>query len=948
VVPGGRQQPANFNHVGSREDRYIRMVNLRTSRQAVLAVAIAVLIAAYPSAPHAQSLPTLRLQDTARWETLVPSATRLGLSPDGTVLAYRVDRSNWDDELRVTRRSDGRSLVIPFGRDPEYSEDGRWLMYSIGHSSADEAQLKADHRPVRDGLGVLQLSTFTETRFAEVEDAAFSADSGFLAVERYTPRPAGGRGGGRRSTDADTLHLYLRSLASANAADTAFDNVEQFEWQPDHGHRIAMIMGGDSQGATRVLLVDPAAAAANAIVIDDAPTVFRHLAWSGDGNDLAYLRRHPSATDDRGFDVVTARGAGAGARALSVYDASKDARFPAGTRIVDARTPSWSSDGRTVFVGIADAAPAARADDTDGAEVRIWHWTDVKVIPRQAEDLNDARAPSRLAAVNLADSHLVPLATSLTARVTPIDGTSLALVADWTAYAMARTLGRPAADLSLVDIRTGQRTPFATGVDDNQVHIRPDGGALVFLRDDHVWALNTRTHALTDLSAASGARLIDTDADTTAPHKPLFGIGGWSSDGALIAYDRYDIWRIGADGTGARALTNGAAARIRHRIATITDDNAGDRTIDFTQPVYVELFGERTKQSGYARLMPGGALERLIYQDRHIDSLATAAKGSVYAYITQDFDVSPNIFIGGATLADARAATATNPQQSRYAWGRSTVIDYTTARGDALQAALYYPAGYTAGRRYPTIVKLYERLSDEVHDYVSPSDMDESNIAIFTELGYCVIAPDIRYRPRDPGVSTVDAVTAAVARAVALGVTDAAHVGVIGHSWGAYGSAFLATHTANTFAAAVAGAPITDLISQYGDHHWNTGIAETDHIETGQQRMQVPYWDDVDAYVRNSPIFGVATMTTPLLIEAGDQDGEVFWHQSVELYNAARRAEKPVVLLQYLDEDHALENFDNRRDYQRRILAWFGHFLKGETAPPWITTGTPLIKRSGT
>jgi dipeptidyl aminopeptidase/acylaminoacyl peptidase len=276
------------------------------------------------------------------------------------------------------------------------------------------------------------------------------------------------------------------------------------------------------------------------------------------------------------------------------------------------------------------------------------------------------------------------------------------------------------------------------------------------------------------------------------------------------------------------------------------------------------------------------------------------------------------------------------------------VIDYTTSRGDALQAALYYPAGYIAGHRYPTIVTLYERLSDEVHDYVSPSDMDESNIAIFTELGYCVIAPDIRYRPRDPGVSTVDAVTAAVARAVALGVTDAARVGVIGHSWGAYESAFLATHTVHTFAAAVAGSPITDLISQYGDHHWSTGIAETDHIETGQQRMQVPYWDDVDAYVRNSPIFGVPNMTTPLLLEAGDQDGEVFWHQSVELYNAARRAGKPVVLLQYLDEDHALDNFDNRRDYQRRILAWFGHFLKSETAPPWITTGTPLIKRSGT
>ena len=41
--------------------------------------------------------------------------------------------------------------------------------------------------------------------------------------------------------------------------------------------------------------------------------------------------------------------------------------------------------------------------------------------------------------------------------------------------------------------------------------------------------------------------------------------------------------------------------------------------------------------------------------------------------------------------------------------------------------------------------------------------------------------------------------------------------------------------------AAVAGAPITDLVSNYGNHHWSSGIAETDHIETGQQRMAQPH-----------------------------------------------------------------------------------------------------------
>jgi dipeptidyl aminopeptidase/acylaminoacyl peptidase len=43
-------------------------------------------------------------------------------------------------------------------------------------------------------------------------------------------------------------------------------------------------------------------------------------------------------------------------------------------------------------------------------------------------------------------------------------------------------------------------------------------------------------------------------------------------------------------------------------------------------------------------------------------------------------------------------------------------------------------------------------------------------------------------------------------------------------------------------------------------------------------------------------------MKTPLLLAFGDNDGTVFWHQGVGLYNIARRAGKPVVLLTYVGE----------------------------------------------
>jgi dipeptidyl aminopeptidase/acylaminoacyl peptidase len=148
------------------------------------------------------------------------------------------------------------------------------------------------------------------------------------------------------------------------------------------------------------------------------------------------------------------------------------------------------------------------------------------------------------------------------------------------------------------------------------------------------------------------------------------------------------------------------------------------------------------------------------------------------------------------------------------------------------------------------------------------------------------------------------------------------------------------------FAASVAGAPITNFLSFAGAIHWTPGIAEFDHWETGQARMDVPFWEDMAAYVRNSPAAKVNELKTPMLMEAGDADGTVDWHQSIEFYNFARRAGRDdFVLLVYPGEDHGLRKKENQIDYHRRINQWFGHWLKGEPAPTWMTQGMTWAER---
>jgi dipeptidyl aminopeptidase/acylaminoacyl peptidase len=307
-------------------------------------------------------------------------------------------------------------------------------------------------------------------------------------------------------------------------------------------------------------------------------------------------------------------------------------------------------------------------------------------------------------------------------------------------------------------------------------------------------------------------------------------------------------------------------------------------------------------------------------------------------YRVEAFDDSPDIFVAGPRLGDAAQVTETNPFQEEYAWGRSELIDFTSATGRDLQAALFYPADYEPGRTYPLIVDIYEITSNTLHTYSVPSERTAYNTTVFTQNGYFVLRPDIVYRGRDPGVSAVEALEPAVQAVIDRGLPERGRIGLLGHSWGGYQTAFAVTQS-DLFSAAVAGAPLTNLISMYLSVFWNTGTTDARIFEIDQARMEVPFWEDLDAYMRNSPLFSIQRLDTPLLVAFGDKDGAVDWHQGIELYNAARRAGKQMVLLVYEGENHSLAKESNQRDYHRRIMQWFDHYLKGAPAPAWITRG---------
>jgi dipeptidyl aminopeptidase/acylaminoacyl peptidase len=191
-----------------------------------------------------------------------------------------------------------------------------------------------------------------------------------------------------------------------------------------------------------------------------------------------------------------------------------------------------------------------------------------------------------------------------------------------------------------------------------------------------------------------------------------------------------------------------------------------------------------------------------------------------------------------------------------------------------------------------------------------------------------------------PGTSALHCVLAAARAAVAAGIVDSTRVGLTGHSWGGYESSFIATQT-SFFKAVVTGAPLTDLISLYGGIWWSAGTAEMDVYESDQTRIVVPYWRDVQTYVRESPVFFADSVKTPILLLHNDKDLQVDWHQGIEFFNVLRRARKPIVMLQYVGDGHGVTGRENQKDYARRAGEFFDHFLLGAPAPKWWTEGVP-------
>jgi dipeptidyl aminopeptidase/acylaminoacyl peptidase len=598
--------------------------------------------------------------------------------------------------------------------------------------------------------------------------------------------------------------------------------------------------------------------------------------------------------------------------------------------------------GRQPPGGSPRGATAATETDENKPDLVLWHWTDERLQSEQQVQATADRQHSYLCLLGVKNGKFVRLSDRTLHQVTAVAHQRWAIGQDNREYRLSGTLdGRRYHDLYVVDLKTGERR---LAVKKNRWYMGtcPEGRHFLYYDDGHFYTCDLATGQTYNITREVPTCFIDTEDDHNVIKPPIQPVGWVKGGQSVLLSDGWDVWNVPVHGgKGVNLTVNGRKDGLRYRQRFVLDPE--EKGIDLTGSVFLTVYSEWTKKSGIVRIDKGKPGARiLLWDDAAFGGLLKAKKAEVFVYTRETVKECPDYWVAGPDLREGRRLTHVNPQQEKFAWSQgSLLVDYTSAKGAKLQAALFLPANYEEHKRYPTIVYIYEKLSQGLNRYLRPA-ASGFNPAVYTSRGYAVLMPDIVYQVNDPGRSAVWCVLPALEAAIATGVVDRERVGLHGHSWGGYQTAFLITQT-DAFKAAAAGAPLTNLISMYSSIYWNTGSANQPIFESSQGRFTAGYWEDFEAYTRNSPIYYAKNVKTPLLLLHNDKDGAVDWNQGIEYFNTLRRLRRPVVMLQYKGENHGLLKPANQKDYMVRMQEFFDHHLRDQPAPAWLKEGVPHL-----
>ena len=329
-------------------------------------------------------------------------------------------------------------------------------------------------------------------------------------------------------------------------------------------------------------------------------------------------------------------------------------------------------------------------------------------------------------------------------------------------------------DSYLVDLKTGQRKKIAEHFRSGSPQSLSPGGRYVLYFDEgqNDWfTYRVADGTRVNLTEKLGPNFWREDHDSPSL-PPAYGTAGWTADDrSILLYDKYDIWEVRPDGSGARMVTSGDGRRqqIVFRYRSL---DAEQRTIPADRPLLLSANEDKSEDSGFYRVALNGtaAPEKIIMLPKAFGQITKAKNADRLVVTVSRFDEFPDLWVTDTSFRDLKKVSNANPQQGEYVWGKTELIKYRNADGKDLRAILAKPDNFDPAKKYPLMVYIYEELSEGLHSYRAPGPGTSINITRYVSNGYVVLMPDIVYDTGYPGESAEKCVIPAVNEMVVEGL----------------------------------------------------------------------------------------------------------------------------------------------------------------------------------
>lgn len=656
----------------------------------------------------------------------------------------------------------------------------------------------------------------------------------------------------------------------------------------------------------------------------------------------------------------------------------------------------WSKDGKALLLqlqkGKKKEAPASdeeESKDRTVPDLAFWHWQQVELPSQKGQDDQWEENRTFPAVYWIEESKLVPLQTKADPESFNIKGfefdninTAHNVIVgvqedDRLVGRLKQNLMTRPGDVYLVNTRSGDRKKVLSDIDTVYSTFSPNGNYFAFWEDGHFFVYDIEAGKAKNITENLPASFVNDDLSNI--ERVPVAQPRWTKENGLVLEDNWNLWHInnffGANGPVQTQLTkDGLDKRIDYSVLSVkTHHDLNDykpnayslpdeKPLDDTFVAFA--FEKRSLRAGYVRVSIKDQhvtwLKKLekkaVHGDATVESVVDLIKTNNHekiVFIEETFDEKKISLLDPITGDEKELLSlAWSKEPTRKKIGKSSgvkIVNYM-CNWDGVapevaekEGSLVLPANYKKGRKYPTIVVVYEDrgnigVASGALRYSSP-EFWSSDLITLTSHGYAVFLPDVAHIATKPGISGFQCLMPAVDAALETGIVDEDNMGLHGHSWGGYQTLFYTTQT-NRFKAALSGAGLSDLIGMYASVYWGgPGLVQNIILEVGQGRMKDTPWENWQSWLDDSPIYHIDNVETPLLILHNDKDPAVPFQQGMGHFLALQRLQKPAVLLQYRGEGHGLDDRYNQIDYVQRALEFWDHHLKGEDAPQWWSKG---------